>query len=718
MDRITKPDLQDEFKTLQDTYSKPNRLTGSSNYNKATDWIKSKYETNAPHVWVEYQEWTAGSARYRNVLLWLNGTDANPGYYMVGGHLDSVAGSPGMDDDGSGSLGSALIGLAAANYVFKDTIIFALWDAEESGLIGSRHWVAYAKNAALPIRYYINMDMIAYDPNNNNKFRVNTKSQYIADLHTAVVSSYNVPIGIAQGPEAGCNTDHCEFARQGYDNSADDEFTFNNANWHQPSDTIQQSGWHWDTLTNTIKVVAGVLAESATMQGKRNVTTAVKLDVTPKNQTLDLSKSLQYRAKGFDSNGTPAPLPAPVSWSTSSGTISSTGYYTPAVVGNHTITATSGNLTANTMVQVLPAVLSRIEVQPRDSVITEDQTVSFSATGYDGTGKAVDPQPVFTWNVTPKGEITVDGKFTPAGAGYYTVTARAGVFTDSTNVEVKTVTLSKLQISIDDIDCKAVGAIFECDTTTDQIDFFAEAWDDAGVNLNWNAMDDGSKVTWYLSQSGFGVIKDDWTMGPNKTKTGSLTITATAYGKDSNALNVSMVPGVISSVTLTPEGDQTLEGGSTIQFTVKANDSKGNTIQASRLSTKYSVNPADLGTIDDKGVFKAVKKGRGKVVADVTDTKYTQSRSDDTVVEVTVVDAPPPPPPPSNPTSGLLIPIIAIAALAGIAAAAFLMMRRKRKDAVKDEVKATPSTEAKATEDPAPVKAAHDESVTSTPTKK
>jgi hypothetical protein len=89
-----------------------------------------------------------------NVLAWLPGRDTSR-VIVIGGHydscvcsvppgrgLDSVATAPGANDDGSGS--SAVIELArvfsrAFPRGLETTVIFALHDAEEQGLLGSGH---------------------------------------------------------------------------------------------------------------------------------------------------------------------------------------------------------------------------------------------------------------------------------------------------------------------------------------------------------------------------------------------------------------------------------------------------------------------------------------------------------------------------------------------------------------------------------------------------
>jgi len=80
---------------------------------------------------------------------------------MVGAHLDSVPGGPGINDDGSGTAAVLEIARAVARSRPRATLRFAWWGAEEPGLLGSRHWVGGRTRAELDrIALYLNLDMI------------------------------------------------------------------------------------------------------------------------------------------------------------------------------------------------------------------------------------------------------------------------------------------------------------------------------------------------------------------------------------------------------------------------------------------------------------------------------------------------------------------------------------------------------------------------------
>ncbi|MGH9228205.1 MAG: M28 family metallopeptidase [Acidimicrobiales bacterium] len=95
-----------------------------------------------------------------NVLAETNsGNDSN--VVMVGGHLDSVSAGPGINDNGSGS--AAILEVAEQMKKVKptNTVRFAWWGAEESGLVGSDHYVfGLTDEERANIALYLNFDMV------------------------------------------------------------------------------------------------------------------------------------------------------------------------------------------------------------------------------------------------------------------------------------------------------------------------------------------------------------------------------------------------------------------------------------------------------------------------------------------------------------------------------------------------------------------------------
>src|SRR5262245_6770142 len=80
---------------------------------------------------------------------------------MVGGHLDSVFPGPSINDNGSGSAAILEVAEQMANVHPNNKVRFAWWTAEESGLVGSDHYVESLSEAERGnIALYLNFDMI------------------------------------------------------------------------------------------------------------------------------------------------------------------------------------------------------------------------------------------------------------------------------------------------------------------------------------------------------------------------------------------------------------------------------------------------------------------------------------------------------------------------------------------------------------------------------
>ncbi len=115
-------------------------------------------------VWVE----RGPRARHRviNTFGTLRGTDFPDEVVMVGAHRDSWG--PGAADNGSGTTSvleaARAWGEAARRGVRpRRTLVFATWDGEEWGLVGSTEWVEReARRLSAGLVAYLNQDMVAH----------------------------------------------------------------------------------------------------------------------------------------------------------------------------------------------------------------------------------------------------------------------------------------------------------------------------------------------------------------------------------------------------------------------------------------------------------------------------------------------------------------------------------------------------------------------------
>ena len=124
-----------------------------------------------------------------NVLAEKTGKNDN-NVVMAGAHLDSVLDGPGINDNGSGSAALLEAAEQLANIKPRNTMRFAWWGAEESGLVGSTNYVNGLSQAEKDrIALYLNFDMVG-SPN------------YIFMMQDADQSSFVAPVAVPPGSTA------------------------------------------------------------------------------------------------------------------------------------------------------------------------------------------------------------------------------------------------------------------------------------------------------------------------------------------------------------------------------------------------------------------------------------------------------------------------------------------------------------------------------------
>jgi Zn-dependent M28 family amino/carboxypeptidase len=127
---------------------------------------------------------------------------------MAGGHLDSVAGGPGINDNGSGVATLIEVAEAIGTKPPGAKVRLAFWAAEELGLLGSRHYVNSLDGAEKRrISAYVNLDMVG-SPN------------AVPELYADGDASVARILERASGPKlgevvAGQSSDHALFQEAG-----------------------------------------------------------------------------------------------------------------------------------------------------------------------------------------------------------------------------------------------------------------------------------------------------------------------------------------------------------------------------------------------------------------------------------------------------------------------------------------------------------------------
>ena len=160
-----------------------------------------------------------------NVIAEIPGENAN-NVVMAGGHLDSVPAGPGINDNGSGSAALLETALMMAKVKPENTVRFAWWGGEESGLVGSTAYVADLSQAERDrIALYLNYDMVGspnyvffvYDGDNSDGVGAPAGppgSKEIEDVYEAYYTARGIPY---KGTDFSGRSDYGPFIAAGVD---------------------------------------------------------------------------------------------------------------------------------------------------------------------------------------------------------------------------------------------------------------------------------------------------------------------------------------------------------------------------------------------------------------------------------------------------------------------------------------------------------------------
>ena len=135
-----------------------------------------------------YQAWSAGGYSNRNVVGILPGTVASSEVVVVCAHIDDMpsgAIAPGADDNASGSVAVFAAAEALRKYSFERTLRFVLFTGEEQGLYGSDAYAAAANAAGDNLVAVLNLDMVAWDGNDDKVLNLYVRPDNAPELDAA-----------------------------------------------------------------------------------------------------------------------------------------------------------------------------------------------------------------------------------------------------------------------------------------------------------------------------------------------------------------------------------------------------------------------------------------------------------------------------------------------------------------------------------------------------
>lgn len=228
------------------TIKSRNCIHPNSGIDIAKEYLQKKLESYGYETYVqnEFLSYSSGYVMSDNVIATKIGSKYPDKYYIICGHYDSMPNSslsPGADDNASGTAAVLEAARILKDYTTDYSVIFALWDAEEVGLIGSKYYAQEARKNNIDIKGVINLDMIAYDFNNDMKCELHKYGNILANEFFRLNNQLTINLDIVSIDPATPNSDHKSFKDNDYNSVLLIEDYFGgdfNSQYHKSTDLI------------------------------------------------------------------------------------------------------------------------------------------------------------------------------------------------------------------------------------------------------------------------------------------------------------------------------------------------------------------------------------------------------------------------------------------------------------------------------------------------
>ena len=144
-------------------FSSPRQLAAVENY------IEKEFESYG--LSVESDTFTYWGRSYRNIIAyWGPSPHSSPtgrgskgeGLIILGAHYDSVEGSPGADDNGSGVAVLLETAKILSGLRLRSQLLFCAFNLEELNMIGSTHFAKKLKAAGAKVRAMVSLEMVGF----------------------------------------------------------------------------------------------------------------------------------------------------------------------------------------------------------------------------------------------------------------------------------------------------------------------------------------------------------------------------------------------------------------------------------------------------------------------------------------------------------------------------------------------------------------------------
>ena len=320
-----------------------------------------------------------------------------------------------------------------------------------------------------------------------------------------------------------------------------------------------------------------------------------RISVSPSTQTLSSGHTLQLTAHAQDAAGNEL-TGRTVGWASSDenvATVSTGGVVTGAKAGTATITATSEGVRATATIHVTAGGVATITVAPGSVGLVAGNTQQLSASMEDDAGNSLAAQGI-SWSSANSNiaSVSSSGVVTAVHTGSTSISATANGVTGHASVVVSAGAVKTIAVSPSSLQLTNGG--------TQQLS--AKLTDASGNSLSEN-------VAWSSSNSSVATVSSSGVVTAKQA--GSTTITAAAGGA-SGSSSLTVTPGAVSSVSVSP-GSNSIVAGVTQQLAAKLTDAGGSTVSGQ--SVTWSTSNSSVVSVSSSGLASASHVGSATVTA-------------------------------------------------------------------------------------------------------
>ena len=262
-----------------------------------------------------------------------------------------------------------------------------------------------------------------------------------------------------------------------------------------------------------------------------NTTNVSSITVSPTAPTTDADTTYSFSQQAY--NHQALQISAPVTWSSSDGSMDSFGLFTPRGVGTHTITACFGLICSSETITVTPGSPTTLDVTPLTGQITSDESLEITASVVDQFGNVVAGE-LITFSTSNGSMGGVNGNiFYPFASGAQTVTVTWG----TQSVDVQIAVGSGIPSHFELTGCEGVVPAGEwCDITHTLYDQYGNVLNETQAGL----------LSWTTNDGNYSELNDQYF--PDHL--GTWTLSLTSVSGASAEINITVGHGEMQSLEL------------------------------------------------------------------------------------------------------------------------------------------------------------------------